>query len=117
MPHETGRAGEEIAIDFLAGLGYTIIAHNYCVRGGEIDVIAIDGDTIAFVEVKTRSSARFATARESVTKAKQSRIAKAATHYLATSGWAGFCRFDVIEVYLHEGAKPTIRHWPDAYEI
>lgn len=51
----TGRAAEEQAVEFLLDLGYTIITRNYQIRGGEIDIIALDGDEIVFVEVRWRS--------------------------------------------------------------
>lgn len=114
-PHEMGRKGETLAIDFFADLGYTIVAHNYCVRGGEIDIVAREADTLVFIEVKTRRDDGFAAACEAVGRQKQKRILHAATRYLAECAWTGYCRFDVVEIYLCEGMPPTIRHWPDAF--
>ena len=80
-----GRLGEVRAEQYLAELGYEILARNYKSAGSEIDLIARDGSVIVFVEVKTRMVTRAATGREAVTAAKQRRIVAAALRYLQES--------------------------------
>ena len=109
-----GRLGEQLAADFLLGIGYTIIEKNYRVRGGEIDIIAFDGEILVFVEVKTRKNANFALAREYVTRKKQSHIIHAATLYVMRHKLDCRCRFDVIEVYTTQNIQ--IVHLIDAFE-
>ncbi len=100
MPHERqqyGRYGENRAADFLVERGYRIIETNYKNRFGEIDLIAVDGETIVFVEVKSRRTGRFGSARDAVPKAKQRRISKVALGYLKSNGGTRQkARFDVI---------------------
>jgi len=91
-----GAAAEALAAEFLQAQGLTIIARNYRCRGGEIDLIASDGDTLIFVEVRLRSDAAFGGAAESITAAKRRRLAFAATHYLSRLNREPPCRFDAI---------------------
>ena len=91
-----GAAAEALAAEFLQGQGLTIIARNYRCRGGEIDLIASDGDTLIFVEVRLRSDAAFGGAAESITMAKKRRLAFAAAHYLSRLNREPPCRFDAI---------------------
>jgi len=91
-----GAAAEGLAAEYLSARGLAIVARNYRCRGGEIDLIARDGDTLVFVEVRLRSSAAFGGAAASITAAKRRRIAIAARHYLAMLGREPSCRFDAI---------------------
>ena len=91
-----GAAAEALAARFLAARGLVIIARNYRCRGGEIDLIARDRDTLVFVEVRLRSSDAFGGARASITAAKRGRLQRAAGHYLARIGREPPCRFDAI---------------------
>lgn len=94
-----GRAGEEAAVLYLAGLGYRIIARNVRFRTGEIDLVAEDGACLVFVEVKTRTGTGFGTAAEAVTPAKQRQLVRLAALYLsARGGDSRPCRFDVVTV-------------------
>ena len=95
-----GRAAEDLAAAHLAGQGLHILARNYRVAGGEIDLIARHGAELVFVEVRSRRSAAFGSAAESVTPAKRRRLLLAAQHYLATLGQRTPppCRFDVISI-------------------
>ena len=96
--HARGMLGEVRAEQVLVQKGYTILARNYVSPGSEIDLIAGDGNVIAFIEVKTRSG-RYAMGREAVTPAKQKRICKGAIHYLMRNGLMNRqARFDVIEI-------------------
>jgi putative endonuclease len=91
-----------------------IVSRNYKKSGGEIDIIAKDGAFVVFIEVKTRRNEVFAAPRESVGSVKRRRLRVAAEKWLAETGYAGFCRFDVIEV-ITAGETPLIRHWRDAF--
>lgn len=94
-----GDRGEALACEYLLSRGYAILRRNYAIRGAEVDIIAKEGETIVFVEVKTRSSTRFAAPREAVTPAKRQRIILAATRFLAEYDLCeANIRFDVIEV-------------------
>lgn len=97
---ETGRAGEAAAAAFLEEAGYRVLHRNYrCGRSGEIDLIAVDGDTLVFVEVKTRRSASFGTGAEAVDQRKRARLIRLARYYLAIAGdHERICRFDVVDV-------------------
>lgn len=113
-----GRWGEERAAEYLRKKGYTVLGMNYTCRRGEIDIIAKKGKFIAFVEVKLRKDARFAQAREFVTRAKQQRIMTAAMLWLASHETALQPRFDVIEIYAPQGAEGPVRieHIEDAFQ-
>jgi putative endonuclease len=94
-----GAAAEALAAEFLRARGLTIVARNYRCRGGEIDLIARDGDTLIFVEVRLRSDAAFGGAAESITAAKKKRLRFAASHYLSRLSQMSReppCRFDAI---------------------
>lgn len=110
-----GAWGEETAAEYLKGKGYTIVGLNYRVRGGEIDIIAQNRRYLVFVEVKTRSDARFARALEAVTPAKMQRIILAARMYLAQNPTKLQPRFDVIEVYGAPGSRAEIDHIENAF--
>jgi putative endonuclease len=92
----TGDAAEAIAANFLARHGVKVMAQNFRCRFGEIDLIARDGDTLVFVEVRMRQSSQFGGAGASITVAKQRRIALAAEHYLSQLKHVPACRFDAI---------------------
>ena len=93
-----GKLGEIRAEQYLTGKGYTVLARNFRVPGAEIDLIAMDGDTIVFAEVKTRGRSP-AAGREAVTAAKQRRICRGAIHYMMQEGLMNRqARFDVMEI-------------------
>lgn len=94
-----GRIGEELAVAELERCGYAILARRYRTERGEIDIVAEDGETLVFVEVKARASAEFGTAAEAVTRRKQLRLTAMAIDYLARSGAVTRpCRFDVVAI-------------------
>ncbi|WP_311491412.1 YraN family protein [uncultured Anaerococcus sp.] len=98
---EVGDFGEAITAEYLEKNGYRILDRNYSKPFGEIDIIAIKDDLVAFVEVKTRKSDAFAYAAEAVNFYKQDRIRKASQVYLIEKDMTDFLmRFDVSEVYL-----------------
>jgi len=97
-PHNRARGAnaEEAAVSYLRRHGYQIEDRNVRNKAGEIDVIARDGDTLCFIEVKARASHRYGDAVEAVDWRKQQRIARAASLHLALQPWNGPCRFDVL---------------------
>ncbi len=80
-----GKTGEDRAVDELERRGYAVLARRYRTKHGEIDIVARDGDTTVFVEVKARATAEFGTAAEAVTRRKQLQLASMARDYLARS--------------------------------
>ena len=95
-PGNTGARAETLAADYLMRQGLSIVGRNFRTRFGEIDLIARDGPTIVFVEVRMRSSLRYGGAAESITAAKRTRLVAAANGYLAGLGREPPCRFDAI---------------------
>ena len=93
-----GNIGEDYAVKILKKNKYKIVERNFTVRGGEIDIIATDGEYLVFVEVKMRKSSDFGRPSEFVGFSKQEHLRKAAVLYMKKNGYDGFCRFDVVEV-------------------
>ncbi|MGE0593533.1 MAG: YraN family protein [Vicinamibacterales bacterium] len=92
-----GQAGEDVACDALRQRGYEVVARRYRTRLGEIDIVARDGSTTVFVEVKARRGAAFGSGAEAVTATKRRRLVRMARDYLARArGPAAPCRFDVV---------------------
>ena len=114
--HALGRRGEELAVKHLKRKGYRIICRGFRSGRGEIDIIAMDGCTLVFAEVKTRRDRRFGGPEEQVSRAKQSQIQKTALRFLLTKkvSFSG-CRFDVIGIVFGEQAKPEISHFENAF--
>jgi putative endonuclease len=118
---EFGRTGEDIATGYLEELGFRVISRNVRYRFGEIDVVARRGDSLHFIEVKTRSEGALVPARESVSLRKTQRIKKAAEAYLAGHPEGRgldrrfHCHFDLIAIDF-AGGFPEIEHIVDAFE-
>ena len=91
-----GSAAEALAAEFLQARGLAVVKRNYRCRGGEIDLIARDGSTLVFVEVRLRSGSAFGGARESITAAKRRRLKFAAGLFLSGLAREPACRFDAI---------------------
>ncbi len=111
----TARRGEALAALFLRLKGYRIEARNWRCQLGELDIIAWDGDTLVFIEVKTRTGRTAGSPEEAVTAGKQRRLALLAQAYLGQRrGEPPPCRFDVIAV---EGSAPwpRVRHLKTAF--
>ena len=96
-----GREAEALAARHLEGHGLRVVARNFRVRGGEIDLICRDGRVLVFVEVRQRSRSDYGGAGASITISKQRRIVLAARHYLAGQPECD-CRFDCV---LIEGER------------
>jgi putative endonuclease len=101
-----GKRAEELTAEELRGRGWEIVETNFRCRGGEIDIIARDGSTLVFVEVRSRRRDDFMSPAESVDYRKQQKIIRAAEYYLYTKQLDCDCRFDVSEV-LFERGKPV----------
>lgn len=111
-----GTWGEALAADYLRQRGLRLAGHSYCCRFGEIDLIAWDGDTLCFVEVKTRTSTDMGLPREAVTPAKQRRLRQTALHYLCEKQLDCPARFDVAEVYADDPKHIRIEYLENAFE-
>lgn len=119
MPHSPqdlhkkllGKKGERAAVQYLKSQGYTIVATNYRTPFGEVDIIAIEDDELAFIEVKTRTNDKYGTPKEAVGKDKQRRYYQMARYYGQMTGEEPNARFDVIEVY----ADGAIEHYKYAF--
>lgn len=107
-----GRDAEARAERYLIGRGLTIVARNYGCRYGEIDLIARDGATLVFVEVRARRSNTFGGAAASITAAKRNKLRRAALHYLASLGRNPPCRFDAV---LLSGTADAVEWIQDAF--
>ena len=115
----TGRRGESAAADYLANLGYRIVERNWRCRIGEIDLIADDGGTLVFVEVRARTNpTKYGTALEAVTPLKQRQVRDVAAYYLAqrNSATSPSIRCDVVAVtFRTDGSIAELRHIPGAF--
>lgn len=99
LSFERGRAAERMAADIYRERGASVLRTNYRVRGGEIDFIALDGDTVAFVEVKMRASTKSGLPEEAVTLTKRRRICRAALQFAQENGLMDApLRFDVCAI-------------------
>lgn len=119
MPRPTtaiGASGEKLAAAYLIDQGYTILKRNFRFgKKGEIDIIALDGEVLVFVEVKSRSSLAYGPPEAAVTPAKQRALRRIATAYCYINGVRDReCRFDVVAIELQE-KPPLIRHLINAF--
>ena len=112
---DTGLLGEQLAAAYLERRGMRLAERRYRCRFGEIDLVAWDGDTICFVEVKTRTSWDMGLPREYVTAKKQEKLRAAAALYLSEQGLVCPARFDVAEVYLKAGRRARIDYIKNAF--
>lgn len=96
-----GQAGEDRALDYLAGQGLTLVERNFRCKAGEIDLVMNDRGALVFVEVRRRDSRDFGGAVASVTPAKQRRMVRAARLYLLRFRQLPPCRFDVVAIDGH----------------
>jgi putative endonuclease len=102
--NETGMRAEELVAELFRRAGLRILARNWRCRHGEIDLIAEEGGTLVFAEVRLRANPRFGGAAESITDAKRARIVAAASLYLAGRPEAD-CRFDVLLLDALQGGR------------
>lgn len=111
-----GREGEAIARKYLEKRGYEIVVANYRTRHGEIDLIARDGATLVFIEVKTRTHEQFGSPFEALTPRKCLHIGKVALEYLLKHGGPEqAARFDVVSV--RPGEATEVEHVRNAFDF
>jgi putative endonuclease len=112
-----GADGEKAAEDFLRRRRYLIVERNYRCPVGEVDLIALDGKTVVFVEVKTRKGAGFGTPLEAVHPRKQAQVSRAAQFYLVAHRLENrAARFDVVGVWWENG-RPNCELVQNAFEL
>ncbi len=110
-----GRRGEDLAHRYLRSAGFTVVARNYRPGGdSEVDIVARDGDTVVFVEVKSRTSAEFGSPDRAIDREKQKHIIRAARSYTTRAGieWSEV-RFDTISIVFTD--PPSVVHQQDAF--
>lgn len=111
-----GKTGEDLACQELERRGYEIIARRCRSRDGELDIVARDGATLVFVEVKTRHGREFGAAAEAVTALKQHRMMRLAMRYVMRHHLSECpCRFDVVSIHF-DSNQPTIDVYPGAFD-
>src|SRR4029079_6160696 len=112
-----GKLGEDLACQELERRGYAILARRYRRRGGELDIVARDGQTIVFVEVKTREGCEYGAGAEAVTRVKRRRMASIALDYLSRHRLTDCpCRFDVVSIDM-EDQQPRIELFQNAFDV
>jgi putative endonuclease len=112
-----GQRGEDAASRFLKRLGYRIVARGLDSRFGELDIVAVDGRTVVFVEVKTRSSTDAGHPADAIDHLKEKRMTQAALAYLKAHRLLEHAaRFDVVAIIWPDDARqPAIEHYMNAF--
>lgn len=113
-----GERGEHAAEAYLRHLGYHILDRRHRNHGGELDLVALDGQTVVFVEVKTRRDASHGHPADALSRDKQQRLTRAALVYLKQRGWLERQRrFDVVAIFWPpQSPEPQITHYRQAFE-
>ena len=112
-----GKKNEKLATGFLKRGGFRILEKNFRTPGGEVDIIAVEGDVFVFVEVKARRSSRYGHPKWAITPSKQRHLSAAAIAYLKRVGKTGSrARFDVITIQYADD-RPHIEHIRNAFEF
>lgn len=111
-----GDIGEEYVCGFLRRKGYRILARNFTIKGGEIDIIAEKDNKIAFVEVKTRKKGALTSGESAVTYTKRQRLIKAARVWLNKNSLEVFSRFDVAAVEVDNGVVTHLKYYVSAFD-
>ena len=112
--NELGKQGEELAVDFLQKNGYEILETNWTFQKAEVDIIAKSGDTLAIIEVKTRSSIDFGLPQDFVKPKKIQLLVKAVNEYVTQNDLDVSVRFDIIAIQKN-GKDFIIEHLDDAF--
>ncbi len=112
-----GQRGERLAARYLRRQGFRIVGRGVRTALGELDLVAVDGRTVVFVEVKTRQSAQQGHPLEAVDLAKQRRLTRLATAYLKRHRLLNCAaRFDVVAITWPDGRRPRIEHIRNAFD-
>ena len=110
-----GRRGEEMAAQHLTAKGYEIVARNWRCETGELDLVALDGNCLSFVEVRARRGRALGTPEESITRDKQERLDALAEAYVQAHDWLGDYRVDVIAIEFDQrGRLLRVDHYENA---
>ncbi len=112
---ERGRQGEDLAAEYLKGLGYRILERNWRWSRAEADIIAMEGEVLVFVEVKTRSSDHFGQPEEFVSPRKEDLLHDLASRYMEHIGHDWEIRFDIVSILFRDPYGHEIRHIRDAW--
>jgi putative endonuclease len=113
-----GDRGEDAAAAYLARVGMTVVERNWRTKAGEVDIVALEGDDLVLVEVKTRRTAKAGTPEEAVTPAKQRRYRRIAESYIAHAGLDSVTvRFDVISILVIAEDRALLRHHRAAFVV
>lgn len=106
-----------MACEYLSECGLRVLERNFSCRTGEIDIIAVQDDTVVFIEVKTRSSDKYGLPSEAVSKGKQQKIVKTALYYMQKNRLLDYmCRFDVMEITVDEEDNNRINYIKNAFQ-
>jgi len=114
LHNKLGRAGEEAALAFLEQNGFRVLHTNWRTHPWEVDIVALDGEVLVFVEVKTRADLRHGLPEEAVTRRKEQLLFSSAEAYLERYGLVNEVRFDIMAV-LPDGKSWQVRHIPGAF--
>lgn len=113
---ELGNLAEDMAVGYLSEQGLEIVARNYYVKSGEIDIVALDGEMVVFVEVRSKSNDRYGTAEDTISLKKQRFLYRAAEQFLLKEDMSErICRFDVVTVSF--GQDSRIKWYKDAFRL
>lgn len=112
--NELGKKGEELAVNYLQKQGYDVIERNYRFDKAEVDIIARQNNTLAIIEVKTRSSIDFGNPQDFVKPKQIKNLVKAVDEYVTTNGLDVEIRFDIIAI-VKEKNQFSIEHIEDAF--
>ncbi|HEX3015424.1 MAG TPA: YraN family protein [Desulfobacteria bacterium] len=106
-----GRAGEDMALNYLKSVGMQLLERNYRCRLGEIDLVMVDRGQLVFVEVRTKSSKTFGTGLESITSRKRRKLKTLARYYMMYTGLKNDnIRFDVVSIEMPYQGIPSLEH-------
>lgn len=113
-----GQRGEDAAAAYLERAGLTVVERNWRYKNGEIDIVALDGERLVLVEVKTRRTVAKGTPEDAVTHAKQRRIGRLAAAYVQQAGIDPVeVRFDVISILVIGEDRALLRHHRAAFLV
>lgn len=112
---ETGRSGEDAALNYIEELGYRVLAKNWRYKHLEVDIIAMDGPVLVFIEVKTRRSSLYGSPHEAVSYQKQQKLDRAANLYISYIKHQGDIRFDIVSILIGASNRFEIEYIKDAF--